>query len=102
MYSRYVQRADGAFVRTDIPIPKPEQQAPPPEPPCPPDSPANAPQPPPKNTPHKREFGKLLPGLRRSIDVGDLLILLILLLICADNQDDTGIILLTIGFFLFL
>lgn len=96
MYNRYVPDASGVYHSSTV--------APPPQPPAPQAS-AQQPLPPPPPVPEPPVHGRsgLLSGLLpRSIDTGDLLVLLILLLLVLDGeQEDDLTALLAIAIYLF-
>ena len=96
MYNRYVPDASGVYHSSTV--------APPPQPPAPQASaqqPLSPPPPPPEPPVHGRS-GLLSGLLPRSIDTGDLLVLLILLLLVLDGeQEDDLTALLAIAIYLF-
>ena len=83
MYSRYIPGPDGVYRRQNLN----QTPAPPPTHPAPP-VPAAATQPPGL----RQRLGKLLPG---SLELGDVLVLLIALLLLVDAEEDLQTILLT-------
>ena len=115
MYNRYTPQADGSYRRDKIPDrisqpihpPPPAPPLPPPPPPCPPEEVPSCPPPehPPYPEPEKHSGGipsflrKLLPV---NFDTGDLMILILLLLMAGDNEDEKGTALLTLAFYLFM
>ena len=103
MYNRYVPDAAGVYRPTrveDVPPPPPVQPpAPPPVPEAPPEPPAPCPPLPVRQDAGGGLLSRLLP---RSIDTGDLLVLLILLLLVLDGeQEDDLTALLAIAIYLF-
>ena len=77
MYNRYIPDAAGVYHPTRVGAePQTAAPAPPPEPVCTPPAPPPPPPPPPCTAEHGGFLSRLLP---RSIDTGDLLMLLILL-----------------------
>lgn len=115
IYSRYISNHDGTFRRSTVPTaqaqrpsaPKPQQQAsPPPSRPAsspPPYKPAGGSRPcahPEKPLQFDLQFLKRL--LPDSFDMGDLLVILIVLLLMLENQEDTLNILITAAICLLL
>lgn len=124
MYNRYIPQSDGSYRRSSIPEPAaprrpqeaPKAPTPPPPPPpeCPPPAPSHpprsrctgcrSPRPKPKAAP-SQSYGigsflkKLLPG---DFDTGDLLVVILLLLMSADECEDQSTALLTLALYLFL
>lgn len=103
MYNRYIPQTDGTHRRR--PTPEPPRPVPPP----PPEQPCQEPSPPPR--PHKpqnppQSFGGIGNFLRQilpsSFDIGDLIVVLLLLLMAADCQEDQNTALLTLALYLFL
>lgn len=117
MYNRYIPQSDGSFQRSRIPDSAPvlsetKQKSPPPSSnshpplpskPCMPHPPRPKPQPPyrePEKAGSITNFLKqLFPG---DFDVGDFLVVLLLLLISGDCQEDQNTALLTLALYLFL
>lgn len=123
MYNRYIPQSDGSYRRSSVPEPSPPRKpqepprppAPPPPPPeCPPPAPKQPPRPrcqscrpnrpPPKQTEQSNPgigsfLKKLLP---RDFDTGDLLVVILLLLMSADECEDQSTALLTLALYLFL
>lgn len=111
MYNRYIPQPDGSHRREWIhdPPPKPPQPpapTPPPEgPPCPPPLPTDHPKPPP--CPPSARSGNNAAGflqqlLPPSLDTGDLLIILLLLLMAGDRAEDRSTALLTLVLYLLM
>ena len=114
MYSRYIPQPDGSFRRShvpDRPQPNPPRQNS--GQPCPPaQKPVPPPPPPPKPEPcRKRQENRscdssvgsfLRQLLPRSLDTGDLLIVMLLLLMAGDSPEDQNTALLTLAIYLFL
>lgn len=123
MYNRYIPQSDGSYRRSSVPDspapkrpPEPAKQSPPPPPP---DFP---PPMPPRQQPRNRCPGcrpqhltpkpPEVPGLGlgsflrkilpRDFDTGDLLVVILLLLMCADEYEDQSTALLTLALYLFL
>jgi len=102
MYNRYIPQSDGTFRRR--PTAEPARSAPPPEPT------AHEPEPavqhchesaPPRQSPGG--IGNFLRQiLPKGFDVGDLIVVLLLLLMSADCQEDQNSALLTLALYLFL
>lgn len=92
MYNRYVPDAAGVYRPTcveDVPPPPPVQPpAPPPVPEAPPEPPAPCPPLPVRQDAGGGLLSRLLP---RSIDTGDLLMLLILLLLAVDGEEEDSL-----------
>lgn len=121
MYNRYIPQSDGSFQRSRIPDSAPvlsetKQKSPPPlsnshpplsAAPCISQCTAHPPRPkphPPCREPEKpgsiiKFLKQLFPG---DFDVGDLLVILLLLLISGDCQEDQNTALLTLALYLFL
>ena len=114
MYNRYVPQPDGTYKKSQIPEPRrkeppkapptPVQCAPPPPPPPPPKQEPRRQYP--QRKPPKKEcdsiggfFKNLLP---RDIDIGDLMIILLLLLMAGDCEEDKNTALLTLALYFFL
>lgn len=102
MYNRYIPQSDGTHRRRPTPEPPRPVPPPPPEPPC---------QEPPPPRPHKpnnppQSFGGIGNFLRQilpaNFDIGDLIVVLLLLLMAADCQEDQNTALLTLALYLFL
>ena len=98
VYNRYIPQSDGTHRRR--PTPEPPKPAPPPEPPC-----AEPPRPSKPHNPPQNHGGigsflrQILPS---NFDVGDLIVVLLLLLMAADCQEDQNTALLTLALYLFL
>ena len=92
MYNRYIPQQDGSYRKNRIPEQHPSP-APPaaPAPPCPPPSRAGY---------SAESFLKQL--LPKNLDMGDLLIIILLLLMAGDCQEDQNWALLTLVLYLFL
>ena len=91
MYQRYIANPDGTFRKTVVDEPPRPMPPPPPEPPCAPlmvqpPCPPEGPRPPEPGCPPKPlSLRGLLP---ETLDVGDLLLALILLLLYLDSEDE--------------
>lgn len=124
MYNRYVPQSDGSYRRSSMPEPLQPKQAPQPQerPPAPP-SPVPECAPEPSRQPQQRRckscqnqkaqakrpetsptgIGSFLKQLLpKDFDTGDLLVVILLLLMSADNCDDHSTALLTLALYLFL
>lgn len=105
MYNRYIPQSDGSYRRNQLP----EQQIPHSSPPVPPSQtpppqenhPACTPPPPPPPAEHSAPFTlkNLLP---QGLDVGDLLVVALLLLMAGDCEENKNTMLLTLALYLFL
>lgn len=96
MYNRYVPQSDGSYRRNHIPEPQaPVTPSPPPPPPIPPSPPSVQPQ----SHPPLHALAKLLP---KGLDMGDLLVIVLLLLMAGDCEEDKNTMLLTLALYLFL
>ena len=88
MYNRYIPQSDGTHRRKPTPEPPKPAPAPPPEPIC------QEPPPPRPSTHHNppHSFGGIGTFLRQilpaNFDIGDLIVVLLLLLMAADCQED--------------
>ena len=91
MYNRYIPDAAGVYHPTRVGAePQAAAPAPPPEPVCVPPAPPPPPPPaPPCTAEHGGFLSRLLP---RSIDTGDLLMLLILLLLGVGGEEGCGVV----------
>lgn len=97
MYNRYIPRSDGSFQKNQVP----DQRQPPPQRPGDAPPPQHVPGPPPPRPPQSpMSFLKNL--LPRDFDMGDLLIVLLLLLMAGDCQEDQNTAILTLALYLFL
>lgn len=103
MYNRYIPQSDGTHRRR--PTPEPPRPAPPPPPEPPHQEPEPAPRPQ-KNPANHQGFGGIGTFLRQilpsNFDIGDLIVVLLLLLMAADCQEDQNTALLTLALYLFL
>ena len=113
MYNRYVPQPDGTYKKSQIA--EPRRKEPPKSPPTPVQCAPPPPPPPtkqeprrqhPQRKPPKKEcdsisvfFKNLLP---RDIDIGDLMIILLLLLMAGDCEEDKNTALLTLALYFFL
>lgn len=112
MYNRYVLQPDGSYQKkrfqepAEEPVQEPLQEAAEPEvqetvhpvPPPPPAPPKSDPRP----VPQDSAGGFLRNLLPKNLDTGDLLIIILLLLMSADNPTDGNTALLTLALYLFL
>lgn len=96
MYNRYVPQSDGSYRRDHMP--EPQSPAKPPSPPPPPPTPSD-PSVQPQSHPPLHSLTKLLP---KGLDMGDLLVIVLLLLMAGDCEEDKNSMLLTLALYLFL
>lgn len=118
MYNRYIPQPDGSYRRSRMPDnsapiphkrrPQPAKQEPPPcppEPECPPPSKENHPPKPP-HRPQKPPTGGVGDFLRqllpKDFDIGDLIVVLLLLLMAGDCPEDQNTAMLTLALYLFM
>ena len=96
MYNRYIPQPDGSYRRNRIPEPNkpPAPQAPPP--PKPPEIPEVPCITPPVQSPKGGFLGGLLPP---GFDLGDLIIMLLLLLMAGDSPEDRNTAILTMALY---
>ena len=101
MYNRYIPQPDGTYRRNRIPDPDPPVTPPPPIPAPEPEIPVT-----PSFSPAPRRqsaggsfLGNLLPP---GFDLGDLIVLLLLLLMAGDSQEDKNTAILTMALYFIL
>lgn len=118
MYNRYIPQPDGSYRRSRVqdntapPVHRhrpqnirPESPPCPPEPECPP--PKKEPHPPkPQHRPQKSPIGGVGDFLRqllpKDFDIGDLIVVLLLLLMAGDCAEDQNTAMLTLALYLFM
>jgi len=111
MYNRYIAQPDGSFQRKRMQDPRPPRPPQPPlqEKPCPPPEPEpeiRTPKPPRYHRKPKAPeggtngfLGQLLP---KDFDMGDLMIVLLLLVMAGDSKEEHNTALLTLALYLFM
>ena len=100
MYNRYIPNNDGSYHRHPIPDTQPVTQVPPSPQPTPPAS--TTPPPPAKPTVSGSPAGFLKNLLPKNFDIGDLIVVLLLLLMAGDCEEDQNTALLTLALYFFL
>lgn len=93
MYNRYIPQSDGSYRKNKIP----DQTPPPPPPPSKP-----APEPAPAPVPGRSAGSFLKKLLPKDLETGDLLIVLLLLLMAEQNDGDQNTALLTLALYFFM
>lgn len=107
MYNRYIPQPDGTYQRRRVEEPR-RDPPPRPAPPPPPEPVSSSPQPepapycPPPSQPHgqqQKSPGFLQQLLPRDFDVGDLMVIALLLLIAGECEQERGNALLTLALY---
>ncbi len=102
MYNRYIPQPDGSYRRNRMPDPGNQNHPQPQEPeiPIPPPPPRLETQPAPRRQPSGGNFlTNLLPA---NFDLGDLIVMLLLLLMAGDSQEDRNTAILTMALYFIL
>lgn len=109
MYNRYIAQPDGSFQHRRMQDTRPPR---PPQPPKPPEQPDPLPPPPcepkPSQRPRPPQPQECTPGgffkqlLPKDFDMGDLMIVLLLLVMAGDSKEDHNTALLTLALYLFM
>ena len=103
MYNRYIPQPDGSYQRKRMEEPNMERPTPPPPPPepaCPPpQQEMPSPCPPPQSCNLPKSTGFLHQLLPPNFDVGDLIVIVLLLLIAGDCEQERSNALLTLALY---
>jgi len=97
MYNRYIPKNDGSYHRRPIPDPPQKPSAPPPAPPKPPE-PTQIQRP----VSHGSPSGFLKNLLPKHFDIGDLVVVLLVLLMAGDCEEEQNTALLTLALYFFM